>query len=364
MSFAESPLVPLWTPDQGSFRERLIRWWEREGPALWIDAPVDEPWETVSFPPPDPQDPRRSWTEPEFRVANSVWQLAHRSYYGSTFPYLDTQIGPGSLGTFLGSEPAFRPDTVWYAPRMTDADVEADLSLEFDPENPWFKVHLDLVLAAVEASDGRFLVGMPDLIENIDTLAQLRGPEALMMDLLDHPAWVERRLQEINFAYYDAFEALAEPIRDGMAGNAFAAFGLWGPGRTAKVQCDACAMFSPKLFRDLVVPPLADQCAWLDYSMFHLDGGDCLDCLDDVLSIDRLDAVEWTPDPRSPSGGDPCWYGLYRRILSAGKAVQAINVRYDEVLPLFDAVGTDGVYVMTSAPTELAAARLARAVYG
>ena len=364
MSLTAPPPSPQWTPDHGEFRDRLTRWWQHKGPALWINAPADEPWEHLAPPPPEPADARGMWTDVPYRVENAIWQLAHRCYYGTTFPFLDTQIGPGSLGTFIGSEPRFRPDTVWYEPNLTDDDVLLDTPIRFDPTNPWFRLHQAFIVAAQLSARGRFLVGIPDLIENIDTLAQLRGPQPLLMDMVDQPEWVERRLWEINEVYFAAFNLLVETIHDESGGNAFAAFGLWGPGRTAKVQCDACAMFSPQMFRQFVLPPLSEQCRWLDYSMFHLDGTACLDCLDDVLSIDSLDALEWTPEPRVPSGGNPHWYPTYRKILAAGKSVQAIQVAYDEVLPLFDAIGTEGVYVMTSAPSESAAAKLAEAVFG
>ena len=39
---------------------------------------------------------------------------------------------------------------------------------------------------------------------------------------------------------------------------------------------------------------------------------------------------------------------LYRKILAAGKSVQAIGVRHDEVIPLLDAIGGKGVYIMTN----------------
>ena len=45
-------------------------------------------------------------------------------------------------------------------------------------------------------------------------------------------------------------------------------------------------------------------------------------------------------------GGDPRWYDVYRRILAAGKSVQAIGVTVPQLKPLLDAVGPKGMYVM------------------
>jgi hypothetical protein len=123
-------------------------------------------------------------------------------------------------------------------------------------------------------------------------------------------------------------------------------------------------MFGPAMFRRFVAPALTEQCAWLDYALYHLDGEDCLVNLDELLAIGPLEAIEWTPRRLSvgDSGGHPRHWGLYRRILAAGKSVQAVGVRYEEVLPLLDAVGGKGMHIMTSAPTEETARELAAKV--
>ena len=68
--------------------------------------------------------------------------------------------------------------------------------------------------------------------------------------------------------------------------STFGAFGIWAPGKTAKLQCDASAMFSPDMFQRFVVPSLTEQCEWLDYSMYHLDGSQAMCHLDALLGID------------------------------------------------------------------------------
>jgi 5-methyltetrahydrofolate--homocysteine methyltransferase len=280
-----------------------------------------------------------------------------RTFFGGiAFPFFDTQIGPGSLGTFLGSEPGFAPDTVWYHP--LGLAPEQWPALSFDASSVWFRRHMAVIEAGLKVANGRFLVGIPDLIENIDTLAQLRDSQTLMMDLFERPDWVKSKVFEINRAFFAAFDAMAARVRDEDGGNAFAAFGIWGPGKTAKLQCDASAMFSPAMFQEFVVPALTEQAEWLDYSLYHLDGTQCICHLDHLLAIDALDAIEWTPQAGIEGGGHPRWYDLYRRIKAGGKCVQAIGVQYDEVLPLIEAVGPEGLYVMATAPTEQAARKL------
>jgi len=261
---------------------------------------------------------------------------------------------------FLGSEPDFALDTVWYVPCLADPDSAPPFTL--DPTNHWFCQQKALLEAGMRASAGRYLVTMPDLIENVDTLASLRGTQELMMDFIERPDWVKQRISEINRVYFAAFDALFHIIQDPWGGNAFSAFCIWGPGKTAKVQCDLGAMISPRMFEEFVAPALAEQSNWLDYALYHLDGTQAIPHLDALLAIDGLDAIEWTPQVSAPQGGDPAWYDLYRRILAAGKSVQAIGVKPHEVIPLLDAVGTDGLYIMVNADSQAEAETLAAAV--
>jgi 5-methyltetrahydrofolate--homocysteine methyltransferase len=287
--------------------------------------------------------------------------MANTFFGGEAFPYFDTQIGPGSLGTFIGARPGFAETTVWYDPCIEAPDSCGPI--RFDPKgNRWWDVHLALIEEGLRRSQGRYLVGMPDLIENIDTLAAMRDSQPLLLDLIERPDWVKARLAEINRAYFAAFEGIHEKIKEDDGGNAFSSFRIWGPGKTAKVQCDFSCMISPEMFREFVVPSLAEQCRWLDYSMYHLDGTTAMQHLDALLEIEALDAIQWTP--QDARGGSPEWYDLYKRIKAGGKSVQACYLKPEHVLPLLDAVGPEGLFMWVTAPDEDAARKLIEKVRG
>jgi hypothetical protein len=148
--------------------------------------------------------------------------------------------------------------------------------------------------------------------------------------------------------WFEAYQRIYDIIRLEDCSSAYGAFRLWGPGKVAKVQCDPAAMFSPDMFLRFVVPGLTEQCEWLDHSMFHLDGTQAMCHLDSLLDIQALDAIEWTPQAGIERGGNPRWFDMYRKILDAGKAVQVVGISADEVIPLLDAIGGKGVYVLTS----------------
>src|SRR5512146_2675556 len=100
--------MAFWKEDWDIAREELVAWWKRKGLALHVTAAKDEPWENVA-PPVVPPTLEEQWLNPEYRIAASVHSLSRTYFGGVAHPVADTMIGPGSLGTFLGSEPGFAP---------------------------------------------------------------------------------------------------------------------------------------------------------------------------------------------------------------------------------------------------------------
>lgn len=151
------------------------------------------------------------------------------------------------------------------------------------------------------------------------------------------PDWVAEKVEQINLLWFEAYSRIYEIVKLDDGSSAYRAFAVWGPGKTAKVQCDASAMFSADTYETLVIPALTRQWDWLDCSVFHLDRHQCIRHLDHLLAIESLDAVEWTPDPTVLSGGAPHWFPMYRRTLDAGKSVQLISIKDTEIEPVLDA---------------------------
>jgi len=340
-----------WKDDWLESRKRLAAWWRGEAldrPALSLMAPRSRPIEDIPALE-VPADLPSRWTLAEYRINVAEREMASAHYLGEAFPYLDTHIGPGSLALFLGSEPIFAETTVWYQPCIPDEGLCKPL--EFDAGNKWWKSQVRLVEEGVRHSRGRYLVSMPDLIEGLDTLSSLRGNERLLLDLRRRPGSVHEKLSEINGLYFRYFDELREIISDDAGGNCFSAFRIWGPGRTAKLQCDFSAMISPAMFKEFVAPYLEEQCERLDYAVYHLDGTDCIRHLDALLDISGLKAIQWTPQSGRPGTGSATWFEMYKRILGAGKSLLLLDVEPHDVEPLFHSIGTKGVLMATTART-------------
>ena len=101
-----------WCPRWNEVKQNLIKWWNNQGLAVSYYAERDKPKDSV-VKPREPNDIIHYWIDAEFRCSQAEYYLAYRDEYGELFPYFDTQIGPGSLGSFLGSSPQFDQTTVW-----------------------------------------------------------------------------------------------------------------------------------------------------------------------------------------------------------------------------------------------------------
>ncbi|MBN1863282.1 MAG: hypothetical protein JW808_00110 [Victivallales bacterium] len=340
-----------WEETKGNF----IGWWRRDELVILARCPLPRgfvPHEQVENVP-DKEVLAEYFTDARWRAARNHYEMANSHFPLDNLPIANANYGPGNLATFLGSEPEYKEETVWYYPCIADVSEPERLPpLVFDSGNKHFRIVEETLKLNADLGRGKYLTGCPDLIENIDILASLRDPQVLLMDMIERPGWVEKKVMEINRAFFDAYDRIYDIIKGDDGSSAFWAFGLWSEGKVAKVQCDASAMFSPEMFKRFVLPALEEQCEWLDNSMFHLDGHQCICHLDHLLGIEALDAIEWTPDPTVPGGGDPCWHEMYKRILSAGKSVQAIGIKFDEVQPLLDAVGTKGMYLICNVKDE------------
>jgi hypothetical protein len=283
------------------------------------------------------------WTDEDFICARARHNMAWSAFLGDTIPVAEWTVGPGVLALFLGSEAGLARNTVWYNPVIHDPDKYG--KIVFDPDNKWFKLNESMFKRLVKESRGHYYVGFPDIIENIDILASLRETQTLLMDMIERPEWVKEKLAEINKAYFEVYDRLYNIIKFPDGSSVFSFFYAWSEGKAAKVQCDASAMFSPDMFGEFVVPALTEQCEWLDNSIYHLDGTQCICHLDHLLSIKALDAIEWTPQAGKPNGSNPIWYDMHKKIRKGGKGLQIIDAKLNEVEPLLNAIGSKGLYL-------------------
>jgi 5-methyltetrahydrofolate--homocysteine methyltransferase len=240
-------------------------------------------------------------------------------FLGDAFPAVDINLGPGSMALYLGGEPGFAWDTVWYREKC-ESPQEFD-ALRYDENNHWWICHQKMAEEAAALAAGDFYVSVPDIIENLDILSALRGPQNLCYDLLDEPEAVRRGVETIDSLYFNYYDRFYDLLKDDDGSSSYTAFNILGKGRVAKVQCDYCALISPDMFRDYVQPSLRRQCRNLDHSLYHLDGPDAIKHVPALMEIAELDALQWTCGAGQPDGGCERWYPIYDQVREAGKGL-------------------------------------------
>ena len=254
-------------------------------------------------------------------------------FMAESFPNMVVDFGPGSLASYMGSDVGFAEDTQWFEPCYEDIDSWEDVE-ELTLSDPlgWYKRHLELLKKCKELANGDFYVDIPDLMENIDTLASLRGTSDLMCDMAIEPEEVKKKVDEVTKCYYEAMGNMYDICKEEDGSSAYTVFQIWGPGKCIKLQCDSSAMISTDMFKEVVLDSLKEQAKWGDQVLFHLDGPDMIRHLDAIMEVEGIDALQWTSGDYGPDGTCPDWDGIYEKAIKAGKSiwVKVYNGKFDD----------------------------------
>lgn len=330
-----------WKQNLEETKKHYINWWNHKGIVLNMWEHFQEgvkPHADIHAPKPY-RDLNQRWFDPEWRAEYLDWYVAHSSLMADMLPVANTQLGPGSLAAILGGVFEGGEDTIWIHPDPNYTD-----DIKFDPQHPNWLLHKELLKACKAKAQGHYYVGMPDLMEGMDVLAAIKGTDKVLLDTVMQPEVLEHQMQQINDIYFKVFDELYDIIREDDE-MAFCYFSSWAPGKMSKLQSDISTMISVDDYRRFVQPFIREQCQKIDYTLYHLDGVGAMHHLDALLEIKELNAIQWTPGVGEPQGGSPKWYDLYKKILAGGKSIMACWVTLDELRPLLDNIGGDGVHL-------------------
>ena len=299
-------MMNTWKQNLEETKKHYIDWWNHKGIVLNMWEHFQEGVQPhADIPAPTPyKDLNPRWFDPQWRAEYLDWYVAHSSLMADMLPVANTQLGPGSLAAILGGVFEGGEDTIWIHPNPNYTD-----DIVFNPQHPNYLLHKELLKACKAKAQGHYYVGMPDLMEGLDVLAAIKGTDKVLLDTVMQPEVLEHQMQQINDIYFKVFDELYDIIREG----------------------DEMAF--------------CYQCQKIDYTLYHLDGVGAMHHLDALLEIKELNAIQWTPGVGEPQGGSPKWYNLYKKILAGGKSIMACWVTLDELRPLLDNIGGDGVHL-------------------
>jgi hypothetical protein len=322
-------------------KQRFDKWWKREGLILNTQkVKRQSPIENVANPGKF-DSLETKYSDPNYVSNSNHYILSNYDYPADSIPMAYSDWGTVSLAAFLGCEQVFKEETVWYEPCLKS--IEDNIS--FNPQNKYLIKMKDCLAKNNALAKNRYLVSGNGYSSGLDTLAALFPAQDLLMDMLTKPNTVIRRLDEIHTAYEQLLDGMWDYYIDEYGGSTFPFFDIWGHGKTTQLQCDFAAMLSPKMMADFVIPYTEKQCELYDNTLFHVDGTQCLPIVNQLIELDNLDAIEWTPQAGIEQGGNERWYDLYKKILDSGKSVQIIGVKPNEVMPIVKKLGKQGVYI-------------------
>lgn len=306
-------------PDFEEVRQRYEAWWDC--------AIVDRPLVSIYYPRPEEQQGRitkpkpsslkASWLDVEYQVERACAEVSNLVYYADALPVRYPNLGPSIFSTFYGCELEYGEETTWSRPILKSWNPDEVGAVRLDTENFFFKKTLELTKAMAEAARGRFIVGYTDLHPGGDAIADFRHSQDLCVDVLFHAAEIRSLCDRIIEDFFHVYEL----YHDTLAGYGMPSTS-WLPavcsGRFHIPSNDFSCMISAELFEDLFLPGIERECAYMDRSIYHLDGPNALRYLDRIMDIPKLHAVQWVPGAGREHWRQ--WVDVYRRIQQRGKA--------------------------------------------
>lgn len=280
-------------------------------------------------------------------LADRCAGMARTRCLGDGLPSVRVDLGPAALGPLLGAPVDFSSDTTWTHACIADDWHDAPDWIVRD-DNVWWQRLRDLTSRLATEAAGRFLVCAPDLGGAADTLLNMRGPAGLCMDSVDQPERIRRAMDAIYPAWHRVITTMYDLVTDRGAGLIHW-LGLWSSRPYALLTCDFNDMLGPEPFRDVCLPDLARLAGTLDRGLFHLDGPSAARHIEDLLGIDALDAIQFTPGAGTPSTLP--WVDMFRRIQARGKAVLVLCPA-EEVLDLCARLEPAGLAVIVDESDE------------
>jgi hypothetical protein len=248
---------------------------------------------------------------------------------------------PCFLPAILGSRIRVLPDNVMGEEQRLSWDDA--MQKRFDRGNPWFQKYVEFARALVARSEGRYPVSHGAELGPTDLHALLRGHGESILDLMDEPARSAELLSHLGRVFAEFFEETWKLLPLYQGGYFDAQYQLWAPGPMIRIQEDATAVFSPRLYRELVQPVDRMIARRFECNFIHLHSTSMF-MLDAFLEIEELGCFEINLEPFNiPVEGMIRYFKMVqdadRPLLIRG------SVSEDEARLLIDSLDPRGLYL-------------------
>jgi len=327
-------------------KKRIEAWWHREiidRVCMVVYAPKENvKRKEIKI----PYTLEERWTNMDFLLESAEEDIRCTYWGGEALPAYMPTLGPNVFSAWLGCELKFAEGTSWTEPFIKDWN--SFQGLKFDPDNKWWKWMTEMTERTAKAGKDKFLTGITDIHGGGDALSALRGTENFCMDLIEHPDKI-KECQEFlkNFWFRVHKDLIALTQKYGQEGSC--SWLGWAPAKTCPLQEDCLALISPKMFREFFRDAIIEESKYLDYSLFHFDGPQCIPHTELLLEIPTLNGIQWNQG----AGHGPMtkWIPLLKKIQQAGKLIH-ISIGPTELETILTELSPKGLMIYAGTSSE------------
>lgn len=250
------------------------------------------PWNSVKYLTPDMIDPQ-AFLEDYIRILKEGEKVGDDLIRGAC----PMQVAVPFLPAMLGCPLRVLPENVMGEELLLPWDQA--LKVRLDRNDPWFAKYIEFADALVAESNGRFPVSHSPEIGPTDLHAVLRGHNQSILDLMEEPEKSADLLWQMGNIFLEITQELWSHVPLFHGGYFDAQYSLWSPGPIIRVQEDATAVYSPKLYRKLVQPIDRMLSSHFASSFIHLHSTSMF-LLDAFLEIQEIKCFEINNDVCGP----------------------------------------------------------------
>ena len=121
---------------------------------------------------------------------------------------------------------------------------------------------------------------------------------------------------------------------------------IWHPEKCIPSRTIFPASSPPRCTGNFSSAELVKEIDYLDASIYHLDGEECLQHLDILLEIPNLNAIQWVRGARNDDKPIEKWLPLYQKMQAKKKAI-IVYPRPHEVQLVLDNLKPEGLLIQT-----------------
>jgi hypothetical protein len=317
--------------------------------AFWAREIIDRPVVDIRIGKPSPDYPwpqekeyptlRDRWMDAERAAELALASAMNTEHLGDALPHAYPNLGPEVFSAFFGCELEFGEETSWSIPILEDWS-QAD-RIQFSQDNVYWRKIIEITDAMLELGEGRFYTGITDMHPGGDAIAAFRDPARLNIDMVESPEQVKALLRRVTDTYLWVYDFFHEKLRS--AGQAICTWaGIVSSRKWLVPSNDFSCMISPRMFQEIFLPSIAEECRHYEASLYHLDGPGALKHLEALLDIKELSAIQWVYGAGRGRSSD--WLPVYRRCQAAGKGLQ-LHLDLDEIDLFMENLRPEGLWI-------------------